>query len=146
MIAIIYSCKEIKSYSETPQIAFKNAELKIDSSFFQNYIKTVDLKFSLIDGDGDIGSDSVSNFFYKMFYKIDGEYLEYPNPDSIFFKIPHIEQPSGQNKTILADIIVKFEYLQSEYILDTIKYEFYVVDRAKNQSNIEISPELTFTQ
>ena len=141
---VIYSCQEIQSYSPIPQIKYKSAELKIDTLFSDTFLKTVNLKFSLIDGDGDIGSDSTSNFFYKMYYKIDGEYLEYPNKDSIFFKIPYIEQSSGQNKALFADIVIKFEYLPSEYVLDTIKYDFYIIDRANNQSNIESSPEFSF--
>ena len=49
--------------------------------------------------------------------------------------------PEGQNKTLIADLEVNFD-ITEQY--DTIKYSFYIYDRALHKSNVAESPEIPF--
>ena len=146
----IFSCKKIEEFSEIPEITFKDFILVDTLDKIGNKIKHGELIFDFIDGDGDIGievPDSInnsdtSNLFFTLYKKIDGDFVEVDTETPIEYRIPFME-PKGQNKTLKGEIKIEFEYyLNFEY--DTIKYEFYLVDRAKHKSNIESTPEISF--
>ena len=60
----------------------------------------------------------------------------YPTP----YRIPYLER-LGQNKILKGEITVTLLYNFYEPG-DTILYDFYVVDRATNESNIESTCEI----
>jgi hypothetical protein len=49
----------------------------------------------------------------------------------------------GQDKTLKGEISVKIQY-QVVPPYDTIKYDFYVRDRAYNKSNVASTTDITF--
>lgn len=67
-----------------------------------------------------------------------------------YFTMPYVAVSEGQNKTLKADIEVRLEYLRSAQIdempYDTIKYEFYLIDRDFNRSNTIKTPEIYFEE
>lgn len=150
----VFSCQKIESLPDTPAISFKNFILRDTIDPLGNEGKVGELTFEFEDGDGDIGAlqpDSLSpdtanfNLFFKIFNKIDGEFDEVPADDletPLKYRVPYIKK-EGQNKTLKGEIQVDFLYLLFEY--DTIKYSFYLVDRAFHKSNVETTPEIVLT-
>ena len=152
MLVLVFSCGELVQYSENPVIEYKS-HIAIDSTDgLGNPERFVKLKFSIIDGDGDFGlkdSDTIDpyidnfyyNFFSTLYGKKNGDYKEVDisNPN---YRIKYIEVE--ENKAYKADIIIDFEYMNEITSYDTVKYEFYVVDRALHQSNIASSPDIFF--
>ena len=149
------SCKKIESLPEIPSISFNSFILKDTTDVLGNEGKIGELIFDFEDGDGDIGliqPDSLSvdstnfNLFFTLFGKIDGEFIEVSENDletPLNYRIPYIEK-EGQNKTLIGEIQVDFIYLLFEY--DTIKYSFFIVDRALHKSNVETTPEIAMFQ
>ena len=150
------SCKKIESLPEIPSISFKSFILIDTIDALGNEGKIGELTFDFEDGDGDIGltqPDSLSadstnfNLFFTLFDKIDGEFIEVSENDletPLNYRIPYIEK-EGQNKALKGEIQVDFLYYHTfEY--DTIKYSFFIVDRALHKSNVETTPEIAMFQ
>ena len=153
------SCKKIQSYSNIPEVHFKSYTAQNSVDLLGNKTKAVELVFTFIDGDGDIGLRQIdtvapyigkykNNFFSTLYVKENGEYKEVVNISVSNYTIPYIE-PQGQNKTLKADVKVKYEYAISQendtlFNYDTIMYEYYIVDRALNQSNIDSTSDIVF--
>lgn len=137
------SCHKVVIYPDTPQIKFEKFN-KDDSS----------ITFSFIDGDGNIGipqgdtmiiyeGDTVKyNLYFTLYEKKDSIYEEFIYDPPLFYRIPYIE-PQGQNKTLKGEIVVSFAAI-NPFDPDTFKFEFYILDNTLNQSNIEITPPLTY--
>ena len=154
---VIIACEKIEPADPVPEIGFK------DFIVFDSYdtigdepveIKACELIFTFIDGDGDIGliddpNDSIDpkNVFIIPFEKYDGSYLRNDELDTLAFWIKHNEKMErvGQNKTLKGEIKVKFSYfttLISDY--DTLKFDFFMTDRAENKSNVESTTDIAF--
>ena len=149
------SCRKIESLPEIPSISFKSFILIDTIDALGNEGKIGELTFDFEDGDGDIGltqPDSLSadsanfNLFFTLFGKIDGEFIEVSENDletPLNYRIPYIEK-EGQNKALKGEIQIDFIYLLFEH--DTIKYSFFIVDRALHKSNVETTPEIAMFQ
>ena len=149
------SCQKIESLPEIPSISFKSFILIDTTDVLGNEGKIGELTFDFEDGDGDIGltqPDSLSvdssnfNLFFTLFSKTDGEFIEVSEDDletPLNYRIPYIKK-EGQNKALKGEIQIDFIYLLFEY--DTIKYSFFIVDRALHKSNIETTPEIAIFQ
>jgi len=155
IMAFSLSCQKVESISEIPYIEFKSFELRDTIDILGNPGKIGELIFKFEDGDGDIGleqPDSISpntttyNLFFTLYEKIEGQFQKVDEEDletPLNYRIPYIEN-IGQNKTLKGEVKVEFYY----YLLmlyDTIKYEFYIVDRALHESNVETTKEIAFT-
>jgi hypothetical protein len=146
---LFFSCRKIESYPVIPSIEFQSFNIRDTVDLLGNQGKVGELVFSFVDGDGDIGlpqPDSTStdttnyNLFFTLYEKLDGEFLKVDEDDletPLNYRIPFIEM-EGQNKTLKGEIQVDFFYFKIFLIkYDTIKYEFYLVDRALHKSNVE---------
>lgn len=151
---IALSCFEIEDYPDTPHISFKEVEFKDSIDALDNIVKLCRLKFNITDGDGNIGlhdydtlgrfhKDSVyyNNLFIKLFEKKESEYKEILYNPTLNYRTPYIND-QGFNKSLKAEIQVKFEFIPSLFPYDTIQFEFYIVDRDFNKSNIVVSPDI----
>ena len=152
------SCLRVETYSEIPEIHYKNFELSLARDTLLNnlFYKGV-LTFSLIDGDGDIGSyqegqsyrtdtNYIVEYDYDLyltrFNKIDGKYeIDTANSNNTY--LPLIVK-EGQNKTLFGEIIVELDFYKIDY--DTIQFEYFIVDRKENKSNADITPDLALTE
>lgn len=142
------ACIQIESYPEEPEITFKSFEFRDSIDLLGNRIDVGVLQFDFVDGDGDIGflPDEVlydengkeynHNCFLSLYTVQNGIQTEVELSDStlLYFRIPFL-QPQGQNPTLKGVITLKIEYLYFNY--DTVLYEFFLMDRAFNNSNIE---------
>jgi hypothetical protein len=148
-----YTCEVPRSYPDTPEVKFKSLFIADSVDLLDNKVKLVQLTISVIDGDGDVGikfADGVypgfedldtSDMFITLYEKINGEFVEVELAAADKFKLPYLE-PEGQDKTLKADYEVSIEYSDTLFVYDTIKYSFYIYDRAKHKSNIAESPEI----
>ena len=138
---LLFACRKIESYPDTPQIKYVKFE-QTDSS----------ITFSFIDGDGDIGfeqgdsliGDSIikHNLFITLYEKVDTVFEEVLFQIPLFYRIPNV-MPQGQNKTLKGEIVFSFSAIKP-FDYDTFKFEFFIIDNAFHESNKEITPALTF--
>ena len=151
IIIITLSCQKIEKVSPIPEIHYKDFTLNEGVDALDNHIYIGKLTFSFIDGDADFGiyyGDTTEfNIFLTPFEKISGEYLRIESlPDSLNnFRVIYSSKLSrtGQNKTIKAEIEIEISYPYNfEY--DTIKYDFYIMDRARHFSNTESTVNIGF--
>ena len=152
---IFTTCEKPKTYPETPQIKFESFTIKDTIDLLDNLIKSGKLVFSFIDGDGDIGlmeSDTLPpydtsgiyyhNLFLTMHEKIDGEFQEVILAFPLNYRVPYAV-PEGQNKTLKGEIKIDLTYnLPVPY--DTIRYIFFLVDRALHHSNKDSTNIIVF--
>jgi len=155
LLALGFSCKPVVDYPDEPEVSFTSVIVKDSVDVLDNPVKRVTLTFHLIDGNGDIGlSDTAKSgpfhpdslYYHNLFiqeYELEnGTYNKVPEPAGLKkFRIPDIT-PSGQNKTLIADISVTLEYPWSESSplpFSEFRYDFFVVDRALNRSNTDTS-------
>jgi len=148
----LFSCKKIEKMPAIPLIEFQTFEVFDSVDILGNTVRSGRLKFYFQDGDGDLGlkspgnlaggADSV-NLFLKLFRKIDGEYTETLPDDPLKpsgYRIPYMTR-LGQNKLLKGTITVTmlfYGYMPT----DTIRYDFYIKDRAEHHSNTVTTCEL----
>ena len=153
-----YGCIETEPVSPIPEITFTSIELVtiVDSSLGNPNLKGAVLEFDFIDGDADFGvyegiaadtslPDSIRyNLFLSPYYKMNGAYYfiesDTNNPPpyySIFYnqKLDRV----GQNRTVKGTITVTIIDIP---LYDTIKYDFFIRDRAGHNSNTESTTDL----
>ena len=149
---IFFSCKKPKVYSDIPLIKYENFRF-VDS--LGSIIGV--LTFSFTDGDGDIGltqpitSDSLAppppdstyyDLFITMFSKTNGIYDTVKFPTPFYYRLPFYES-IGQYKTAQGRIFIQLFYLKP-FSWDTVRYKFYIFDRAMHRSNTVTSPDIIF--
>jgi hypothetical protein len=134
-----------------PEIGFKSFTLgETDSLGFR--IKTGELVFSFIDGNADFGirktglNQDTLNLFLIPFQKTG---LEYDSLDVDVYGRSYAVMDDeklirvGQNKTIKGEIKVQIYYFITPPF-DTLRYDFYITDRAGNKSNVESTSDIGF--
>jgi len=147
----VISCRKIEQLPPEPKIEFLNFAV-FDTTILGNFCKGGRLSFHFEDGDGNIGAQppdgtegDTTNLFFTMFRKVGGVMTEVPGNDKLKpsdYRIPFMER-TGQNKMIKGTIAITFFYLDySEKDTDTIRYDFYLKDRADNLSNTESTGEI----
>jgi len=138
------SCGKIETLSEEPYIEYTSFTIFDTTDILGNTIKGGKLKFYFEDGDGDLGLDAPSeesefdsvNLFITLYRLNNGIITPASDDDPLRptgYRIPYMER-IGQNTLLKGDVSVIFQYLfYSEE--DSIRYDFYVKDRAENISN-----------
>jgi hypothetical protein len=148
------SCGEIEQLPDTPYIEFTSFAIFDTTDILGNTYKGGRLKFYFEDGDGDLGlaepsgnkTDSV-NIFFTLFRKNRGNLVPAPDKNDpllpySLYRIPYMER-LGQNKILKGTISVSFLYqFYSTENNDTIRYDFYIKDRAQNISNTASTSEI----
>jgi hypothetical protein len=143
-ILALDSCGKIETLPPEPRIEYTSFTVFDTTDLLGNKIKGGKLKFYFEDGDGDLGLDvpdetaeaDTINLFVNLFRVNNGQISPAPANDPFAptgFRIPYMER-TGQNKILKGDISVIFFYLFYSQE-DTIKYDFYIKDRAGNSSN-----------
>ncbi len=96
----------------------------------------------------DNGSEDTVNMFFDLYRKTGNIFSEVPENDPMNpsdYRIPYMTR-LGQNKILKGTISVTFMYLFYEVEnTDTVKYEFYVMDRAKNVSETITTSEIALS-
>jgi hypothetical protein len=150
-VSVIFSCRKIEQLPPEPSISFISFAVFDTTDILGNVSKGGRLKFHFEDGDGDLGldapttnQDDTTNLFLTLYRKKDGKMnvalpsdLLYPHS----YRIPYMEK-LGVNKILKGTISVTFLYLFYSNS-DTIKYDFYIKDRALNVSNVVSTCEIS---
>jgi hypothetical protein len=144
------SCRKIEQLPAIPHIEFTSFAIFDTIDILGNNAKGGRLKFYFEDGDGDLGLNAptdfqtdTTNLFFTLFRKTGGNMVPAPDNDPLkpsSYRIPYMER-LGQNKVLKGTISVTFLYL-FYYPGDTIRYDFYIKDRAANESNIASTSEI----
>jgi hypothetical protein len=152
-VSVLGSCKKIEKMPPVPRIEFTSFAVFDTIDILGNNCKGGRLKFYFEDGDGDLGlaqpSDEESdttNLFFSLFRKTGGEMVPAPDNDPLkpsSYRIPYLSR-EGQNKILRGTISVTFLYLFYSPS-DTIRYDFYLKDRALNESNTESTSDIVLS-
>ena len=159
----LWSCDRLPTHSEIPEIHYKT--LVIEDRMYPDLglIRYAFLTFSFIDGDGDLGvrrqdenlpDDKKSRISYTWFQKNpDGTYKEYlfitdkDTATMISSNIPYdqvMDKSEAQNKTLKGTIEIAMDTPSIiPQGVDTMRVEFFIVDRAMNKSNVEYTPDFS---
>lgn len=148
------ACGKIEKLPPEPSITFKSFEVfdSIDPNF--GLMREGRLNFYFEDGDGDLGlpnpeeyslTDS-TNLFFNLYRKTGGVFVPVSDSDPLKpsdYRIPYMDR-QGQNKILRGNISITFLYLFYS-ASDTIKYQFYVKDRADHSSNSASTCEIVIS-
>jgi hypothetical protein len=148
---LVSSCGKIEKLPPEPSIRFTSFELFDTTDILGNEYKGGRLKFYFEDGDGDLGLNSPesgssadsTNLFFTLYRRTGGALIPAPDDDPLkpsSYRIPYMDR-SGQNKILRGTISVTFLYMLATPN-DTIKYEFYIKDRAEHISNTASTCEI----
>ncbi|MGD0753695.1 MAG: hypothetical protein ABR927_01440 [Bacteroidales bacterium] len=150
---ILVSCHKVQQLSSVPHIEYTSFTIFDTTDILGNNSKGGRLKFHFEDGDGDVGLDAPTgdqtdstNLFFTLFRKEGGVMLPAPDNDPLkpsAYRIPYMER-LGQNKIMKGTISVTFLYLFYSPA-DTIRYDFYIKDRALNESNVASTSEIVLS-
>jgi hypothetical protein len=149
-------CPAPKTLPDVPRVEFKNFILEKKINVLNQELLTGTLTFDFEDGDGDIGfvssSDSLNapdsvkyNLFLTLHEMVNGVYRKVDTSELLsppYYRIPPLDR-EGQNKTLMGEISVDIEYFTIDY--DTLRYSFYIMDRAYHRSNVDTTDEIIFT-
>ncbi len=148
----IWSCKDSSEFNDKPFLEYRGYELVPDEDPTINRPTLVhELYFT--DGDGDIGdrgslsTDTCTRGYYditvKFFKKVNNQFEEIiPNDPCKSFYANHIPDltPTGSNKVLEGTIFNPFDIFSGT--TDSVKFEFTLMDRSNNQSNVVITPAM----
>ncbi|HBF20677.1 MAG: hypothetical protein CMI36_13020 [Owenweeksia sp.] len=158
IFSALASCKNNDRFRDEPFLEYRSYRYVYDEDSTSNR-KSIEFTLYFTDGDGDLGSDeepkdtcdiSINNFFIRYFEKVDGTYTEVEPRDSCLpfdSRIPSLS-PGGSNPTLEGEIITFFDYSGYPFNedVDSVRFEFKVVDRAGHESNISGSPSIPVPQ
>ena len=147
------SCRKIEQLPPIPYIEFTSFAVFDTIDILGNTAKAGRLNFYFEDGDGDLGLEAPSgnqtdttNIFFTLFRKTGGNMVPAPDNDPLKpspCRIPYMER-LGQNKILKGTISVTFLYMFYSPG-DTIRYDFYIKDRALNESNVASTVEIVIS-
>ncbi len=148
------SCRKIEHLPDIPKIEFTSFQIFDTTDILGNLAKGGRLKFYFEDGDGDLGLDGpgrystdTTNLFFTLYRKTGGAMVLAPENDPLSpssYRIPYMER-KGVNTILKGTISVTFLYLFYNQT-DTIQYEFFIKDRALNESNVESTSEIIVSE
>jgi hypothetical protein len=152
LIAIIilgagfHCCVKKKTYSQSPQLEFKN--------FYPFQGDSADMVIGFSDGDGDIGKaagDTTRNLWMNYYYKdtLTGKYVAWIDPfaptssDSLRTGYT-IRKPADdyEGKPISGEVSVRIHKYRHSKKIKAVKYVIYMYDNKGNKSNVVTTPEL----
>ncbi len=150
LFLFLNSCKKIEHLPDIPRIEFTSFQIFDTTDILGNINKGGRLKFYFEDGNGDLGlnvpgrySTDTTNLFFTLYRKSGGSMVPAPANDLLrpsSYRIPYMER-KGVNTILKGTISVTFLYLFYNQS-DTIQYEFFLKDRADNESNVESTSEI----
>lgn len=152
IILSISRCERIESLPPVPYIEYRSFEV-FDTLGILDPNKNGRLKFYFEDGDGDLADEvnETSEFFITFYQKSEGVMVPIYYNDTLLYtiaySIPFIEN-EGQNKILKGTIEVTLDNLFTYFstTTDTAKFDFYIMDRAMNESNVASTNEINIRE
>jgi hypothetical protein len=150
-VLLAVACEPVEKVSDVPEVTFKSFDL-LEMDTLDMKIMVGELAFKFIDGNADFGidegaqSEDTVNLFLIAYQKVDGVY-DSLSMDTYGRKYTVWNNENmvrvGQNKTIRGEIKLDIFYFLTPPF-DTIRYGFYITDRAGNRSNIDYTSDIGF--
>lgn len=150
----LFSCKKPQIYSPIPEIKHVSTDVSTAKDTLGNRIYKVSVRFSFVDGDGDLGlspSDTLDDFgpgkdyYYNLkfhfFEKIDDQFIENTNVKP-YYRFQNISKSQTTNNVLKGEMVVEIDLSATITYQDTTKFNFFIYDRGLNKSNIEETSEL----
>lgn len=156
IVLIIYSCKKAEQFSPIPAISFKSLILQKNSNGFD---VNAHVTISFTDGDGDIGyrqlgengspyddpnSPYYYNFIVQMYLLHSGNWSAVGNDTLLSGRMPYLT-PEGSNKALKGDIemdvVLPVDTIGTPFLIDTLRYDIFIYDRALHKSNTITTPQ-----
>jgi hypothetical protein len=149
-MSLLSSCIKQEEFSDIPEISYRPFVLFFDTG--QYAVKGI-LSFDFQDGDGDIGLypgdtfppyDRGGNYYYNLviryFEKRDSGYVEVVLDPPYSARIPVLnpDYPGKAIKGFISDTLAMDQ--TPDY--DTVRFEYFIYDRALNKSNVLTSPDI----
>jgi len=147
---LLTSCLKKESYPDTPQITFQGFTTVFDTG---KIAKRGILTITFTDGNGDIGlnagdttypynrgGDYYYNYVIQYFEKQQGRFVYVPLDPPFSARIPYLT-PGDPNKAIKG-VIVDTLVMNPVPIFDTVKFRFFIYDRALHKSNVDSTPPI----
>lgn len=156
LILFFIACEKIEDVNPVPSIKFK--EFNLEPAYIlgnQGWEGTLLFEFNDDDG-GDLSDifqkdsiDTIFSIIFTPFIKVGNDYV-YADFDTLNYYLSYKYDENGyeeikkdgQNKTLKGDWTIKKQYLVKP--ADTIRYEFYMIDRQGNKSNVEVTSDIGF--
>jgi hypothetical protein len=135
-LTLFTGCTKKKTFPVEPEIKYSNFVATGDSA---------KLYLTFTDGDGDLGlaqSDTGYDFFITYYELRKGVWTVVNLPAPFSYRMP-ITNKSGKKKAQQGEIIINVTpyYYNPFSKYDTIRYEFYIKDKALHESNHEFTPD-----
>jgi len=138
------ACEGPERLPAEPRIEFRAFSQYDTIDLLGNPVKAGKITFYFEDGDGDLGIDASQtpgfdpsgNLFLKLYREINGEFVLAEPTDPLYpseYRIPYLET-AGQNKILRGTIDVTIMYILYN-TPDILYYDFWIRDRAGNESN-----------
>ncbi|HOW08191.1 MAG TPA: hypothetical protein PLX08_00170 [Bacteroidales bacterium] len=153
-VVALGSCGKLEMLPAEPSIKFENFSVYDTNDILGNEVRGGQLKFYFEDGDGDIGLHSQAeageenydsiNLFVTLYRINNGTSAPAAAGDPYYptgFRIPYMERV-GRNTILRGHISVRFTYFFYTRE-DSIRYDFYIKDRAGNVSNTISTPVIS---
>jgi hypothetical protein len=150
----LLSCKKLTQLSPIPHIEYRSFSVFDTTDILGNHSIGGRLRFYFEDGDGDIGLEDPTegqtestDLFLTLYWKDNGEMVPADDNNPLkysSYRIPYMEK-LGRDKILKGNISVTILYL-FDIPADTISYEFYLKDRALNESNVETTNEIVLSK
>ncbi len=136
---LVLACNKLETYDNRPIITESSYSLLQNASGFDTSLV---LKFTFTDGDGNVGlsnSDTMPPYDFNVmidyFEKRDGKFTKILIPgstDTLNFN-SRIKEFGSKNPT-KAEVELKVNI--SVVIADTVKFDYYILDKSLNKSNV----------
>lgn len=155
-VIMISSCEPIEKLPDTPAVEFRYFKVFDTTDILGNIYKAGKLTFYFEDGDGNIGLDAPDdndndtvNLFLKLYRKTGTQMVLVTDPTDILkpsdYRIPYMER-TGRNPILRGTISVFFLYQNYDPAdNDTVRYEFFLKDRAENFSNTGTTSDIALS-
>jgi hypothetical protein len=152
ILMLVYtSCEPLENASDVPAVTFKSFDLyQTYDDKLEQYILQGELVFDFVDGDANVGiKDTASdeqNLFLVPYQKLN---KEYDSIDATLYGLNYTILDNeglhrdGKYTTIKGEIKVMIPYSLVPPF-DTLRYDFYLVDRDGNKSNVESTSDIAF--
>jgi len=145
-IFVCFGCNRI-TFSEVPYIEFRSLE-KINNGY--GYDDKAILSFYFKDGDGDIGlegnipdtlaTEDDYNLFIDYYEKQHGNFVLVKPVITMNGRIPPLSYTVPESISGILKVEIFINNYASRY--DTVRFDFHIVDRKKNKSNIASTSEI----
>jgi hypothetical protein len=144
------SCMKKEVFPDIPEIAFQGFITQFDTGV---YARRGFLTISFKDGNGDIGLrpnqkeppfDTGSIYYYNYiidyYEKQNGAFVKVDLDPPFNARIPYLtpDDPDKAIKGIIVDTLI----LNPMPLHDTVKFKFFIYDRALNKSNVDSTPPI----